>query len=64
MQEQYVEVAGDQLKLNWEWLRMCLQASVEHLLELSDGISADYESELNLRAAPWLRALSERLAAG
>ncbi|MCP5407249.1 MAG: SAM-dependent methyltransferase [Chromatiaceae bacterium] len=64
VQEQYVEVAGDQLKLNWGVASHVLQASVEHLLELSDGISVDYESELNLRAAPWLRALSERLAAG
>lgn len=41
-----------------------LESAVRHLLESDGGGLDDYESEINLRAAPWVRALAQRIQAG
>jgi len=64
VQEQYVEVADERLRVSWGEASAALRPAVERVLETSADLSADFESELNLRAAPWLRALSERIASG
>lgn len=64
VREQYVELAEDRLRLTWGEASPALLNAVQQLQEMTRGLPADFESELNLRAAPWLRALSEKLTAG
>lgn len=64
VQEQYVEVAEERLRLHWGEASPALQSAVQRLQETTNGLTTDFESELNLRAVPWLRALSEKVAAG
>ncbi|HHH40174.1 MAG TPA: SAM-dependent methyltransferase [Sedimenticola sp.] len=61
VREQFLCREGDGLGLCWAApADSALEAAVSRLPPLPDG----YESELNLRAAPWLHALAERLQTG
>ena len=57
--EQYVELTGECLSRVWGEPSTDLQSAVERTLETLDGRPDDFESELNLRAAPWLRELCQ-----
>lgn len=59
--EQLVVEQGDGLALCWESpVSPGLKTAVARL----PGLPDDYESELNLRVAPWIQALAERIVAG
>ncbi|MCP5415913.1 MAG: SAM-dependent methyltransferase [Chromatiaceae bacterium] len=62
--EQYVAIKEGRLSSGWGPASSSLRRGVEKLLETCYQLADGYESELNLRAASWLRALSERIAAG
>ncbi len=64
VKEQSVEIAEKQLRTTWGKASPILQAAVEELQVKCGSLADDYESELNLRAAPWLRAFSKRFTAG
>ncbi|MCB1758275.1 MAG: SAM-dependent methyltransferase [Gammaproteobacteria bacterium] len=62
--EQWVSWNGERFLSHWD---SCSKPLAAELARLGAEIALpgeDYESELNLRAAPWLTALSERLQAG
>ncbi len=63
--EQYVHLGeGQGIVSSWGPCSELLESSVQGLLEGDGGGLDDYESEINLRAAPWVRALAQRLQAG
>jgi len=62
--EQYVEIADGRLSTTWAEASAMLAALVKSLRVDGEGLSIGFESELNLRADPWLRALSERFRRG
>ena len=55
---------GQGIVSSWGPCSMPLESAVRHLLERNGGGLDDYESEVNLRAAPWVRALAQRIQAG
>lgn len=59
--EQLVVQRGDGLALCWE---SPVSAGLETAVALLPEVPDDYESELNLRATPWIQALAERIEAG
>ena len=62
--EQYVAIKEGRLSSSWGVASAPLRHGVAKLLEACGQLPDGYESELNLRAASWLRSLSERIAAG
>jgi len=64
IQEQFVTWKEGDLISFWDTPSATLKGAVTQLLQKLEGERGDYESEINLRAAPWLRALAERFDAG
>lgn len=62
--EQYVALQGGGLATQWDSPSQVLESGVERLWEADNDRPDDYESELNLRAAPWLREMARRLEQG
>ena len=64
IREQFVTWTEGDLTSFWDTPSTTLEGAVTRLLHKLEGAREDYESEINLRAAPWLRALAERFDAG
>ena len=64
IREQFVTWTEGGLTSFWDTPSATLEGAVTRLLHKLEGRREDYESEINLRAAPWLRALAERFDAG
>ena len=64
LQEQFVSWRSDVLSTVWDTPSRTLVQAVDRLVERLEGERFDYESEINLRAGPWLSALSGALEAG
>lgn len=62
--EQYVKLNHGRLCTAWEEPSDELRGAVERLAERLGGLAYDYESEINLRAVPWLQELATRLSRG
>ncbi len=63
--EQHVRLGeGQGVVPSWGPCSDPLESAVRHLLASDGGGLDDYESEINLRAAPWVRALAQRVQAG
>jgi len=65
VEEQFVTMQEDQLASCWERpVSAGLEAAVAALRQRQPAIGEGYQSEINLRAGPWLEALAGRLVAG
>ena len=63
--EQYVGLdAEGEITPLWGAASEPLEAAVRNLMEGAHDRFDDYESEMNLRAAPWVQAVAQRLQAG
>jgi len=62
--EQYVELNDRRLHIEWAEPSAGLAGAVQRLSDSMGGFADDYESEINLRAVPWLQEVSVRLGRG
>ena len=65
IEEQFVGLSDDGLVTTWNAVQTAgLTDAVRRILAVESGLPDGYQSEINLRMAPWLGALAERLDAG
>ncbi len=64
LEEQWVTMEGDRPAPRWRPASPQLASAVEHIEEETGTLAPGYESEVNLRLAPWLAAVGAGLERG